>query len=98
MIDEALGKLGVTNAIFVVHSWAGALGSLMALNYPQRVAGLVMLAGVAYPWPGGVGTYNKVVTTPVIGPLLAYTITLPLGLVSSEPGTRIASSCRRRCR
>jgi pimeloyl-ACP methyl ester carboxylesterase len=88
MIDEALGKLGVTNAIFVVHSWAGALGSLMALNYPQRVAGLVMLAGVTYPWPGGVGTYNKVVTTPVIGPLLAYTITLPLGLFLTEPGTR----------
>jgi pimeloyl-ACP methyl ester carboxylesterase len=88
MIDEALGKLGVTKAIVVVHSWAGALGSLMALNYPQRVAGLVMLAGVSYPWSGGVGTYNKVVTTPVIGPLLAYTITLPLGLFLVEPGTR----------
>ena len=38
-----------------------------------------MLAPVAYPWRGGVGWYNKLVTTPVIGPLLAYTITLPLG-------------------
>ncbi|ABE62045.1 alpha/beta hydrolase fold protein [Nitrobacter hamburgensis X14] len=88
MIEEALGKLGVTGAVLVVHSWAGSLGSLMALNYPQRVAGLVMLAPVAYPWPGGVGAYNKVVTTPVIGPLLAYTITLPLGLALVRPGTR----------
>ena len=79
MIDEALEKLGVGKAIFVVHSWAGALGARMALDYPERVAGLVMLAPVAYPWRGGVGWYNKVVTTPVIGPLLAYTITLPLG-------------------
>jgi pimeloyl-ACP methyl ester carboxylesterase len=43
---------------------------------------------VAYPWPGGVGWYNKVATTPLIGPLLAYTITLPLGLILSEPGAR----------
>ena len=88
MIDEALAKLGIDRAVFVVHSWAGALGARMALDYPERVAGLVMLAPVAYPWPGGVGWYNKVVTTPVIGPLLAHTITLPLGYFLAEPGAR----------
>lgn len=88
MIDEALGKLGVEHAVLIVHSLAGALGSLMALDYPQRISALMMLAGVAYPWPGGVGEYNRVVTTPVIGPLLAYTITLPLGMLLVEPGTR----------
>jgi pimeloyl-ACP methyl ester carboxylesterase len=88
MIDAALEKLGVISAIFVVHSWAGALGARMAIDYPGRVAGLVMLAPVAYPWPGGVGWYNKLVTTPVIGPLLAYTIMLPLGILLTEPGAR----------
>jgi pimeloyl-ACP methyl ester carboxylesterase len=88
MIDEALGKLGIAKAVFVVHSWSGALGELMALDYPQRVAGVVMLAPVAYSWPGGVGWYNAAVTTPVIGPLLAYTITLPLGYFLTEPGAR----------
>src|SRR5450755_4435460 len=75
MIDQALQKLGVGGAIFVVHSWSGALGARMALDYPARVAGLVMLAPAAYPWPGGVGWYNRLIDTPVIGPLLAYTIT-----------------------
>ena len=88
MIDEALAKLGIDRAVFVVHSWAGALGARMALDYPERVAGLVMLAPVAYPWPGGVGRYNRAVTTPVIGPLLAHTITLPLGYFLAEPGAR----------
>jgi pimeloyl-ACP methyl ester carboxylesterase len=88
MIDEALEKLGVSGAMVVVHSLAGALGALLALDYPRRVAGLVMIAPVAYPWPGGVGWYNRVVTTPVIGALLAYTITLPLGLVLSTPVAR----------
>jgi pimeloyl-ACP methyl ester carboxylesterase len=88
MIDEALGKIGVDRAIVVVHSLAGALGALLALDYPRRVEGLVMLAGVTYPWPGGVGTYNEVVTTPVIGPLLANTITLPLGYFMTDIGGR----------
>jgi pimeloyl-ACP methyl ester carboxylesterase len=88
MIDAALEKLGVGEAVFVVHSWAGALGLRMALDHPQRVAGLVMLAPVAYPWPGGVGRYNRIVSMPVIGPLLAYTITLPLGTLLAGPGAR----------
>jgi pimeloyl-ACP methyl ester carboxylesterase len=88
MIDAALEKLGVASAIVVVHSWAGALGTRMALDHPQRVAGLVLLAPVAYPWRGGVGWYNKLVTRPVIGPLLAYTITLPLGYFLTNPGAR----------
>jgi len=88
MIDEALEKLGVGQAILVVHSWSGALGARMALDYPKRIAGLVMLAPVAYPWPGGVGWYNKLVTIPVVGPLLAYTITLPLGYFLAKPGAR----------
>jgi pimeloyl-ACP methyl ester carboxylesterase len=88
MINQALEQLGVSHAILVVHSLAGALGARMALDYPQRVAGLVMLAPVAYPWPGGVGLYNRIVTMPVIGPLLAYTITLPFGLALVDPGAR----------
>jgi pimeloyl-ACP methyl ester carboxylesterase len=88
MIDEALKKLGVGRAIFVVHSWSGALGARMALDYPERVAGLVMLAPVVYPWPGGVGWYNRLVTTALIGPVLAHTITLPLGYFLAESGCR----------
>ena len=88
MIDEALEKLGVGPAILVVHSWSGALGARMALDHPRRVAGLVMLAPVAYPWRGGVGWYTKLVAVPVIGPLLAYTITLPLGYFLAGPGAR----------
>jgi pimeloyl-ACP methyl ester carboxylesterase len=88
MIAEALQKLDVQRAIFVVHSWSGALGARIALDYPAVVAGLVMLAPAAYPWPGGVGQYNYVVTTPVIGPLLAHTVTLPLGLLLADSGVR----------
>jgi pimeloyl-ACP methyl ester carboxylesterase len=88
MIEEALRKLDVGPVIVVVHSLAGALGARIALDYPERVAGLVMLAPVTHPWYGGVGFYNSAVTTPIIGPLLAYTITLPLGLLVAEKSAR----------
>ena len=88
MVDEALAKLGVDRAVFVVHSWSGALGARLALDHAKRVAGLVMLAPVTHPWRGGVGRYNEIIATPVIGPLLAYTITLPLGYLLATPGAR----------
>jgi pimeloyl-ACP methyl ester carboxylesterase len=88
MIEEALKKLDTGPVVLVVHSWAGALGARMALDYPTRVAGLVMLAPVTHPWTGGVGWYNELVTKPVIGPLLAYTVTLPLGYFLAERGAR----------
>jgi pimeloyl-ACP methyl ester carboxylesterase len=88
MIDEALARLGVDRAVFVVHSWSGALGGRLALDHPRRVAGLVMLAPVTHPWRGGVGRYNEIIATPVVGPLLAYTITLPLGYFLTAKGAR----------
>jgi pimeloyl-ACP methyl ester carboxylesterase len=88
MIEEALGKLDTGSVIVMVHSAAGALGARLALDYPERVAGLVMLAPVTHPWYGGVGFYNSLVTTPLIGPLLAWTITLPLGLLLAKASAR----------
>ena len=88
MIAEVLQQLGIGSAVLIAHSWSGALALRIALDHPERVAGLVMLAPVAYPWPGGVSQYNYVVTTPVVGPLLAYTVTLPLGLMVADSGTR----------
>src|SRR5881394_1370412 len=84
MVAQALQQLGIGRAVLVAHSWSGAVSLRIALDHPDRVAGLVMLAPVAYPWPGGVSQYNYVVTTPVIGPLLAYTVTLPLGLMVAD--------------
>ena len=88
MVAEALQKLRLGRVILVVHSWSGALGARMALDWPEHLAGLIMLAPVTHPWRGGVGWYNRMVTTPAIGPLLAYTVTLPLGLLLTAPGAR----------
>jgi pimeloyl-ACP methyl ester carboxylesterase len=64
----------------------------MAMEYSKRVAGIVMLSPVAYPWPGGVGVFNQIAVIPVVGPLLVYTITLPLGMFMVDGGIKYVFS------
>ena len=80
LIAEALARLGVTRAIIVGHSLAGAVAAAYALDFPERVAGLVLVAPVTHPWVGDLSWYNAMVTAPAVGELLAHTIVLPLGV------------------
>lgn len=79
LIAQALARLGVSRAIVVGHSWAGALAAALALDFPERVAGLALLAPVTHPWPGGIFWYNRLASTPVIGRLFVETWAFPLG-------------------
>jgi pimeloyl-ACP methyl ester carboxylesterase len=79
LIHQALERIGVTRAILVGYSWSGALATAYALGYPEAVTGLVLLAPVTHPWPGGVGWYNPILTARIVGPLFASTFALPLG-------------------
>jgi pimeloyl-ACP methyl ester carboxylesterase len=79
LVAQALEKRGIKRAVMVGYSWSGALATAYTLAYPDRVAALVLLAPVVYPWPGGIAWYYRLAATPVIGPLFARTIVLPLG-------------------
>ncbi|MFN3854495.1 MAG: alpha/beta fold hydrolase [Phreatobacter sp.] len=76
---DLLDALGEERAVVVAHSWAGALACRMALDHPDRVAGLVLIAPATHPWPGGVHWYYRLAATPVLGPLFAWTVVLPAG-------------------
>ncbi len=88
LIHQALEAMGVRRAIVVGYSWSGALAAAFALEFPQAVAGLVLLAPVTHPWPGGVAWYHHVLTTPIVGPLFAHTFTVPIGKMLLGPGVR----------
>jgi pimeloyl-ACP methyl ester carboxylesterase len=90
LIHQALERMGVVRPVLVAHSWSGALAATYALDYPEDIGGLVLLAPVTHPSPKRPGWYGSVVvallaenargvTAPVIGPLLAHTLAVPVG-------------------
>lgn len=60
LIDGALAALGVDRAVVMGHSYGGAVALALALDHPDRVAGLVVVAGASNPWEGGLGAFYAV--------------------------------------
>jgi pimeloyl-ACP methyl ester carboxylesterase len=87
-LRAALAQRGVERAIVVVHSLGGMLGLAMALDAPQFARGLVLLAPVSHPWPGGVAWYYRLAASPLFGPAFRRLFVLPAGLVSLRGGVR----------
>jgi pimeloyl-ACP methyl ester carboxylesterase len=88
-LHEALQGLGVTRAVVVGHSWGGALAAAYALDHPQNVTGLVLLAPVAYAWMGRVPWFYQLGATPLVGPVFAHLFALPVGWVAAPSGLRL---------
>jgi pimeloyl-ACP methyl ester carboxylesterase len=90
MVLAALAKLGVTRAVVVAHSLAGAMAARMALERPDLVSGLVLLGAVTHPWPGrAISWYYHPASKPVLGPAFVRLLAIPVGRVIM--GSSIAS-------
>lgn len=64
VLDALAAKLGVRKAILVGHSYGGAVAMAWAVKYPQRVAGVVSLAGATMPWDGPLDGFYKLTGSP----------------------------------
>jgi pimeloyl-ACP methyl ester carboxylesterase len=90
MLNAVLERLEVQRAIVVGHSWGGLLALTLALDHPQRVAGLVVIAPPTHPWLGHSTWLNSAFGIPLFGWLFAHTLTLPFGALLITPGFRNA--------
>ena len=100
LLHQALTRLGAASPVLVAHSWGSALALAYALDYPQDVKGLVLLAPMTNPWPvRSVAWRDSVITTlldtiamagaaPFLGPLVARTLALPVGKMLLGFGVR----------
>jgi pimeloyl-ACP methyl ester carboxylesterase len=88
LVAALLDRIGIGRAILVGHSWGGSVVAAFGVGFPERTAGLVFLAPATHPWPGGVAWYYKVAAAPVIGPLFARTLSLPVGELALEGGLK----------
>jgi len=79
LLREALATLGVWRPVLVGHSWSGALVLAYALDYPDDVAAVVVLAGVVYveseAEPPGAGVAH----VPFVRDLFVATLLGPVG-------------------
>lgn len=59
-------------AVVVGHSYGGAVALRLALDYPELVKGLILLAPVTHDWGGGgEAWYNQLAGPPIIGPIFS---------------------------
>ena len=67
LLHETLSTLGISKPILVGHSWGAALALAYALNYPDDVSSMVLVAPAAYPDTGESRFLRLAIRTPVIG-------------------------------
>jgi pimeloyl-ACP methyl ester carboxylesterase len=87
LLHAALGALGVERPVLVGHSYGGAVVLQYALDFPDAVAGVVTLAGAAYP--GGGLPHPRVVVPalPLVGPLYLHALLVPLDRLAARVET-----------
>lgn len=83
VLRAACRTLGVERPLIVGFSWGGALVLAWALAWPDEIAGVLTVNGVAYPWPGATNTSYVLAGVPIVGPLLAWSAAGPLGSMTS---------------
>ncbi|NOJ46029.1 alpha/beta fold hydrolase [Bradyrhizobium archetypum] len=81
LINSALRRLGVSQAIVLGHSWGASVAVALALKYPKLVQGLVLASGYYYPtWRADVVAFS-VPAVPIVGDVLGHTLAPIIGRV-----------------
>jgi pimeloyl-ACP methyl ester carboxylesterase len=75
LLQGAADQLGVRNPVVLGHSFGGSVALAWALARPDDTAAVVMVAGVAQPWPGDLGPFYTVLGAPWGGALVVPLIT-----------------------
>lgn len=73
-IAKLMDELSIEKAIVVGHSFGGALASTFGVLYPEKTAGLILLAPVTHPWHTGVDWHYDLGNTPILGWLFSHTL------------------------
>jgi len=81
LIAKALEQLGIERAVVVGHSWGTLVALAFALQYPKRVAGLVLLSGYYFGTARPDVVPASIPAIPLLGDFMAHTISPLMGRV-----------------
>lgn len=79
LIRKALNEIGIARATVLGHSWGASVAVALGLKYPELIAGLVLVSGYYYPTLRGDVFLVSAPAVPVIGDVMAHTISPVLG-------------------
>lgn len=88
LIAEAMAAAGAPRAIVLAHSFAGAVALTLAMDHPERVAGLVLLSPASHPWPGGIDWTYHAGSIPVVDQLFSRLLLAPGATLTMEAGVK----------
>ena len=71
LMQAAAARLGIGRAIVAGHSFGGSVALAWALDMPDTVDGLMLLAAPSHKWEGGVGLLYGASGHPLTGPVVA---------------------------
>jgi pimeloyl-ACP methyl ester carboxylesterase len=74
LINNALRRLGVSQALVLGHSWGASVAIALALKHPELVRGLVLASGYYYPTARGDVVPLSAPALPLVGDLLSHTL------------------------
>lgn len=84
VLREILRKARVERPIVLGHSWGGSVALAYALDYPEEIGGLLLLAPLAAPWKSDLRRYAVWGDTPGLGQFLAHTLAMPSAWLSVD--------------
>jgi pimeloyl-ACP methyl ester carboxylesterase len=79
LVAEALHRLEAERAIVLGHSWGTLVALSLALDHPERVKSLVLLAGYYFPSLRAEAMALSIAAAPIIGDVLDWTVAPVLG-------------------
>ena len=82
-----IDALDLKRPVVIAHSYGGAVALRLALDHGDRIGGLVLIAPVAYSWPGGVSWHLHWSVNPLVGGLFNYVLTRPFVKAAARSGT-----------
>ncbi|WP_417492672.1 alpha/beta fold hydrolase [Maricaulis sp.] len=77
LIVRFLDRLEIRKAVVIGHSWGGAIAMRLAMDHPERVSGLVLIAPALSAWIGEAAWFNAASGWPLFG-LVLTRIIIPL--------------------
>ena len=78
-LHRALRSLGIKRPVLVAHSAGAPVALALALGYPDAVAAVVTLGGYVFSARDPARAPSRLLTVPVVGAVLRWTLVVPLG-------------------